>query len=203
MTSSASFTSGSSRAHRLWLTAVLASAMAFAPAVPAFAHSELLESTPAAGATLSEAPRQVQLVFGENVQEQGGAIVVQAGDGSRVDQAGTFATNANVATVQLAKEAPSGKYTVNFRVVSADGHVVSDSFNYRLESSAPSTPSTSASTAPSAATPDPSSSPLAATNDADDSGSSAVWILGLGAIGLVLVAAMIAVAVRGRRDRSD
>lgn len=189
------------------LTAALASAIALAPALPAFAHSELLESTPAAGATLSQAPGQVQLVFGEDVEQQGGAIVVQAGDGSRVDQANTFATDANVATVQLTKTAPSGKYTVNFRVVSADGHVVSDTFSYRVESSATETPSptvSATSPATTAGTSSASTSPLAATGDSDEGSSvSAVWVLGLGAIGLVLVAAMIAVVVRGRRDSSD
>lgn len=192
------------RALKLWLTTVLAVAIVTAPAMPASAHSELLDSTPKAGDTLSEPPQQVELVFGENVQEQGGAIVVQATDGSRVDQASTFATDANVATVQLKKNAPAGKYTVTFRIVSADGHIVSDAFSYRVTSGTSPSPTDSSTPTTSSAAASSDSSPVAGTNDTDEgSGTSVVWVLGLGAIGLVLVAAMIAVVVRGRRDHTD
>ena len=116
----------------------------------------------------------------------------------------TFATEANVATVQLATNAPVGTYTVNFRVVSADGHVVSDTFSYRVVSSTSSAPTPSGSATTSSAAASSDSSPVAGTTDAEEgSGSSAIWVLGLGAIGLVLVAAMIAVVVRGRRDSTD
>lgn len=194
----------SPRTLALWLTTALAVAIVVAPANPAFAHSELLESTPAAGETLPEPPEQVELVFGENVQEQGGAIVVQAADGSRVDQANTFATDANVATVQLAKTAPSGKYTVNYRVVSADGHIVNGTFSYRQTSSSSPTPTSSEPATASVVTASSDPSPVAGTDGSDEgSGGSVIWVLGLGAIGLVLVAAMIAVVVRGRRDHTD
>jgi methionine-rich copper-binding protein CopC len=184
-------------------TALVAAAFALT-AAPALAHSELLESTPAAGDTLTAAPQQVQLVFGENVQEQGGAIVVETAEGARVDQVKTFATDANVATVQLAKNAPAGKYTVSFRVVSADGHIVTDSFSYQVTPTSTAGPASSAAATTSAAAAGTDSSPAAGTNDADTgSGASVVWVLGLGAIGVVLVAAVIAVVVRGRRERSD
>lgn len=205
--SPSSLSSRSSRAATASLTAALAGVITLLAALfaqPAMAHSELLESTPADGSTVSEAPRQVQLVFGEDVVQQGGAIVVEASDGARVDQAKTFATDANVATVQLVNDTPPGQYTVNFRVVSADGHIVSDTFDYRLKSTPQPSASPSDSATTSQATTEPSSSPVAATDEGDeDSGVSVVWVLGLGAIGLALVAAMIAVAVRGRRDRSD
>ncbi len=101
------------------------------PISPASAHSELLESTPAEGAELSKAPTEVQLVFGEPVQQEGSSIVVDVRD-TTVSQAKTFATNGNVASVQLTGPGQPGTYTVNFRVVSEDGHVVSDSFEYEV-----------------------------------------------------------------------
>ncbi len=181
------------------LVTLLVLAALFLPTAPAFAHDELLESTPADGAKLTEAPTEVQLVFGEGVQESGSAIVVQGEDGSRYDQPNTFAVEENVATVQLAKNAPAENYTVTYRIVSEDGHPVSDSFEFRV--AATSSPSTSASSPSS--TPSSDASPLAGTSDDNGGSTSVVWVLGLGAIGLVLVAAIIAVAVRGRRDRSD
>ena len=87
-------------------------------------------------------------------------------------------------------------------MVSADGHIVSDRFEYTVLGD------TSAYTdSHSTGTPTVDESPVAGTTeqteDSEDSGTGVVWVLGLGAIGLVLVAAVISVAVRGRRDRSD
>lgn len=175
--------------------------IALLPATHASAHSELLESTPAAGSELNKAPTEVQLVFGESVQQQGGSIVVAAGD-TIISQPKTFVVDGNTASVQLTGPGEPGLYTVDFRVVSADGHVVSESFEYKvIDSTSPSE------------TDDPTQSPTTeeplpettntATDTPEDSSSSVVWVLGLGAIGIVLVIAVISVAVRGRRERSD
>lgn len=184
--------------------AVVVGVFALLSVSPASAHSELLESTPAAGAELSKPPTEMQLIFGESVQQQGGSIDVAVRD-TIVSQSNTFATKGNVAAVQLTDPGLPGTYTVSFRVVSLDGHVVSDTFEFEVVGAA-STSSTSDPTQ----TPTDDQSPAAATNtatdnpqDSGDSSGSVVWVLGLGAIGIVLVAAMIAVAVRGRRDRSD
>ncbi len=175
------------------LVAAVASLVALAGVgAPALAHSELLKSTPADGDRLTKAPRQVELVFGEGVQEQGGAIVVTDPDGARVDKASTFTTDGNVAAVALSPATTAGEYTVSYRVVSADGHVVRGTYAYELAGTSPS-PSEADSTR-SVATP----SPVAATG-ADEDSTGVVWVLGLGAIGLALLAAVIAVAVRGRR----
>lgn len=179
------------------LLVVLASLLTLgALASPGSAHSELLKSTPADGDRLTKAPTEIELVFGEGVEEQGGAIVVTGPDGTRVDKAPTFATDDNVATVTLSPATAPGEYTVSYRVVSADGHVVRGTFAYELVGTSASSASPGASAAE--ATP----SPVAATGSDDDS-SGVVWVLGLGAIGLVLLAAVIAVAVRGRRGGQD
>lgn len=183
------------------LVAGLALAMLVGHAPPASAHSELVESTPAAGSTLKEAPTEVELVFGEGVQQQGGSIVVSL-QNTVVSQQNTFAVNDNVASVQLQGADQPGTYSVAFRVVSADGHPVRDTFTYELKGSTP-TATSSVEPTDSSVTPTPSTSPLAGESNSDDSTGSVVWVLGLGAIGLALVAAMIAVAVRGRRDRSS
>lgn len=163
----------------------------------ASAHSELLQSTPADGEQLSAPPAQIELVFGENVQQQGGAIVVKGPDGVRRDRPATFTTDQNVATVQLldggqtAAADTVGRYSVAYRVVSADGHIVSGSFGYEVLA-ASATPSSTPSTLPAA--------PTGGGAD-DDSSSGFIWVLGLGAIGLVLLTAVVAVAVRGRRGQ--
>lgn len=167
-----------------------------AQAAPATAHSELLESSPPAGAVLDAAPRAVELTFGEDVQTQGGGIVVKGPSGTRYDDPSTFSVDGTVASVGLAPQDGGyvdGTYTVTYRVVSADGHIVSGSYNFRLRGVAQSdqpSPTSTLDASPAAGTPPP-----------EESGGGVVWVLGLGAIGVVLVAAVISVAVRGRRGR--
>lgn len=187
-----------------WATRLSAAAIAgvlvLAPVSQASAHSELIESTPVSGATLDKAPNEVQLVFGEPVQQQGGYILVSVRD-TIVSEESTFAANENVATVQLVAAGQPGTYTVSFRVVSADGHIVSDKFEYEVVDASVYT-----STDPTQTSSDDASQAAATsapTGEPDGSNGSVVWVLGLGAIGIALVAAMIAVAVRGRRDRTD
>jgi hypothetical protein len=173
--------------------------LSLAPATTASAHSELLESNPASGAVLDEAPRNVELTFGEEVQSQGSGIVVKGPSGQRYDDPASFAVDRNVATVDLQRDGlVDGRYTVSYRVVSADGHIVSGSYDFRLrgvaasDSAAPPTP---------APTSTLDASPATGSLDSSGSDGGVIWVLGLGAIGLVLVAAVISVAVRGRRGR--
>jgi methionine-rich copper-binding protein CopC len=190
----------SPRTRAALATTALVALLWMLPAPSASAHSELVESTPAAGAELRKAPTEVELVFGEGVQQQGGSIVVSVRD-TIVSRDGTFTTSDNLASVQLEPNGQAGTYTVAFRVVSADGHIVSDRFVYTVRGGASTSPTSSTET------PSVDESPVAGTTepteDSEDSGTGVVWVLGLGAIGLVLVAAVISVAVRGRRDRSD
>ncbi len=170
-------------------------ALTLLPVTAAWAHSEIVESTPADGAELRQAPTQVELVFDEPVQQQGGDIVVSVRD-TTVSEATTFATNGTAATVQLAGPAEPGSYTVKYRIVSADGHIASGTLGYSV---------TGASVASSGATGSPveGSDNSGGTGESDGASGTVIWVLGLGAIGIVLVAAVISVAVRGRRDRSN
>jgi len=188
-------------AGRTWMSrfaaAAVLGAVTFLPASTAWAHSDVVESTPADGAELSQAPTQVELKFDEAVQQQGGTIVVSIGDTS-VSDAATFVAEGNVATVQLKGSAQPGSYTVKYRIVSADGHVGSGTFGYSVTGTASASSSPAANGAPAQGADESGDS-----GNTGDSTGTVVWVLGLGAIGIVLVAAIISVAVRGRRDRSD
>jgi methionine-rich copper-binding protein CopC len=174
--------------------------LAFAGAVltgiasAASAHSELISTDPEADSTLSEAPSQVELTFGEPVQEQGSIILVTL-DGAQVSKTNTFAVQSTIASIQLKGPGDPGTYNVEYRVVSEDGHVVEDSFSYTVEGASKSGTTLNTST--------PSPTSAVTDDDSDESTGTVVWILGAGAIGLVLVAALIAVAMRGRRGRSS
>lgn len=103
-----------------------------AVAGPVAAHSLLLESAPAAGATLAAPPGQLMLRFNNRIEtslsrvrlldEQGGAqtLVVSATGGT-----------ADRLTAAVPPLRP-GRWQVEWRVLSLDGHVVSGRFEFRL-----------------------------------------------------------------------
>ena len=98
-------------------------------ATPASAHAHLVRVVPGDGATVTTAPGRVRLVFDENVRTPA-AVVVTGPSGTRVDQGSVHVLD-NTASVRVHVMA-AGRYTVAFRVVSADGHPVSAQTSFRF-----------------------------------------------------------------------
>lgn len=112
-----------------------------AGAASAQAHDALVGTDPAAGSTVAVAPDHVTLTFGEPAQELGTEIVVTAADGTRVSVGKPSLTDDTV-TQALADSRPTGKYTVTWRVTSADGHPVSGTFAFTAIGAAAVVPDT-------------------------------------------------------------
>jgi len=127
---------------------LLAAGAGVLSAGPAWAHSQLVRMTPADGSTVALAPTQVVLLFDENIQPIGDAVVVTAPDGSRVDS-GPVVVHDATATQRLRPLVDRGRYTVSYRVVSDDGHPVSRTLTFTL-STGRAAGSPSASAAPGA-----------------------------------------------------
>ena len=104
----------------------------------AAAHAKLLSIEPADGSTVERPPASVVLTYSEVVQNKGAQIVVVAPSGSRVDQGPPQVLDETV-TQPLGTLTEPGEYQVTARVVSADGHPVTDqgSFTVRTAASAP------------------------------------------------------------------
>jgi methionine-rich copper-binding protein CopC len=98
-------------------------------AAPASAHANLLRAVPGDGATVTTAPARVRLVFDENVRAPA-ALVVTGPSGTRVEQ-GPVRVLDNTAGVRVDVTA-AGRYSVAYRVVSADGHPVSAQTSFRF-----------------------------------------------------------------------
>jgi hypothetical protein len=94
-----------------------------------FAHAYLVKSVPPGRATLFTSPAKIQLWFNERLEPRYSTASVLDPNGKRVDL-----QNAQVSPEDPKQRAigvtqlPSGKYTVKFRVLSVDGHVVEQSF---------------------------------------------------------------------------
>lgn len=185
-------TSGVTTGRRFAFASLVLAAALVGMAATASAHSELVSSDPAAGSTVARPPSEVSLTFNEPVQEAGSSIVVTAGS-QEISQASTFAVDETSASIEIDATNVSGAVEVAFRVVSEDGHVVRDTYSFEV--------SGGTSTQGPDETPTVQATPV--SGDSDDSGGTIVWVLGLGAIGLVLIAALVAVGVRGRRGPSS
>ena len=103
---------------------------------PAAAHSVLLKTSPARGAAVATAPSTVVLTFNEMPQGEFSTIHVTGPDGQRRDDGHVQVVNDDV-TEPLAGTRPAGRYVVNWRVVSADGHPVSGEFTFTAQAAAP------------------------------------------------------------------
>ena len=116
------------------LVVVVLAALAF-PAV-ASAHASVEYTTPHFGKRLQVAPKAVLLEFDQSVKALPNAIAVFTAKGHAVS--GLTRTSADKRTVSApVSHLGRGAYTVRWRVISADGHVVSGVFTFGVRHSAP------------------------------------------------------------------
>lgn len=110
--------------RRALLIAALVSLLAPASAR---AHAELDATAPARGAVVERAPSQFALRFSESVEGSFSAVRVYDAAGRRVDRGTAFHPDGSGSrlAVRLRGGLAAGTYTATYRVLSADGHVVS------------------------------------------------------------------------------
>jgi copper transport protein len=113
-------------AHRVGVALVLGVLIALASASTAFAHAQLLETTPVSGATLPAQPREVIFKFNQAVGGTLGAVRVYDAQGNEVDDLDVSHPQGQQhwMGVGLKGHLPDGAYTATYRVISADTHIV-------------------------------------------------------------------------------
>lgn len=109
-------------------------ALALLGPIPVYAHAILVKSQPAKDETVKESPKQIDLWFNDPVRSEYKAVAVIDSSGKRVDNhdvAQSLTNGANIyATVPTL--AP-GKYTVRYRVVSEDTHIVTGKYEFTVQ----------------------------------------------------------------------
>jgi methionine-rich copper-binding protein CopC len=153
---------------------------------PAAAHDDLASTTPTDGAELSEAPDEVVLIFTDEVQSLGSAVIVWASDGTEVST-GRLAIDG--AALTQAIEAPAGAdtYTTSYRVVSRDGHPVSGRVSFTVSGASPAQESPAGSVA----------SPQPGSATSTHATALPAWIV------VALVVVLVVVIVAGRHRRAE
>ncbi|MCC5951508.1 MAG: copper resistance protein CopC/CopD [Acidimicrobiia bacterium] len=109
----------------LLASAVLVLSGGWLLASPAGAHAVLTGSSPGDGERLGEAPESVTIRFNEPVGTELGGLTVLDQTGERVDRGDVLRPSSDSVQVELDDGVDVGTYLASYRVVSADGHVIS------------------------------------------------------------------------------
>src|SRR6201996_3801045 len=120
------------RAARASALAVLVLALLLPAA--ASAHARLEGTSPPQGAVVKAEPAAVIFEFDEPVEGNFGAVRVYDAAGERVDEGDAFHPDGEGPRVgvHLKPGLPGGSYTAPYRVVSADGHIVSSGYVFSI-----------------------------------------------------------------------
>ena len=113
---------------------LLCSTLAVAPAVDAAAfHFGLRQSAPAADAQVAS-PEEVRLWFTQVPQENSVAIRVidPAGEALETGEVASDPDDGKIVYVTVGETLPAGKYTVSWRGIGDDGHVVRGDFAFSV-----------------------------------------------------------------------
>ncbi|XVV06261.1 copper resistance CopC family protein [Actinosynnema sp. CA-248983] len=128
---------------RLALSALVALGLLVA-APAAWAHTELIGSDPAEGATLPQPPTRLTLTFSQPVPAESATVTVTAPDGTAWTM-GEVSVSGSTLTVPVTPGAsPAGQYVVSWQVESLDGDFVSGKTTFSLAATAPPATTTAA-----------------------------------------------------------
>ncbi len=113
----------------------LFSAVLLAIVSTAAAHTPLTATAPAAKATVPAPVKEIVLEFGGDVRLT--AVVLTDAQGGNKKVAAAPAAVAKKFTLAVEEDLKPGAYTVNWRAVGADTHVVSGDFRFTVAAATP------------------------------------------------------------------
>lgn len=170
---------------------------------PASAHNYLVASTPEIDGTLTALPKAFEITTNDKLLDigdsgSGFAFRVVGPDGKYYEDGCVDIDGPSMTTPAALGD--SGKYTVEWQIVSADGHTVSDEYAFTWKAPSGFSAATGSSTPPTCATAGGSSTEAAtsgtASGSTDSAATDALWI---GAGGIVLVGVVVALLLVLRR----
>ncbi|WP_292915177.1 copper resistance CopC family protein [Nitrosomonas sp.] len=100
----------------------------------AMAHAALVKSDPPRRATLSIPPKQVRLWFNEKIEGSYASVTVFDSNKNSITENNPESVADDPKSVVLSlPQLDSGRYTVKYRVMSVDGHVIESSFDFSVK----------------------------------------------------------------------
>ncbi|MFE9648340.1 copper resistance protein CopC [Streptomyces sp. NPDC006365] len=162
----------------------------------AAAHTELDTTSPAVRAALAGLPPRVTLSFSDAMTQKYSKVAVTGPDGASA-AAGDPQVEGKTVSLPLDTGSPAGRYTVGYRVVSADGHPVSGSYTFTIKETGSPSPSPRAARSADATPRQPESGQ--AGGGSWDAGGT--MLIGAGVLAVAVAAAGGFVARRRRAGR--
>ncbi len=204
--------SGSHQAAR-HATAILATAaaalvVALSVATPALAHNYYVESTPAVNETLTTLPGEFVVTTNDNLLNLegtgGGFFLKVTGPNGLYYGDGCVTVNGASASMPAAL-GPAGDYTLDWQVVSADGHTVSDVIPFSWQPAAGEESTTQGSTTMPNCGADGVVAPNGPKGNATDEVTTDVLWIGGGvlAVALAIVATLLLLRPKKKDDTQD
>lgn len=98
------------------------------------AHASLVKSDPPRRASLSAPPKQIQLWFNEKIEASYASVtVLDAKKNPITDKNPEVVADDPKSVVLSLPQIETGSYTVKYRVMSVDGHVIESSFDFNVK----------------------------------------------------------------------
>lgn len=98
------------------------------------AHAALVKSDPPRRATLSLPPKHIQLWFNEKIEGSYASITVKDSDQNLVTSNNPEVVEDDPKSIFLGlPQIEPGRYTVHYRVMSVDGHVIESTFDFNVK----------------------------------------------------------------------
>ena len=109
-------------------------------ALPASAHTVLVASTPAADSVIDALPSDLIITFAEDLVEIGNSNSISVTDpsGNEISE-GELSVVGPTLTKDLIQNDTTGIFSVTYRAVAADGHVIKGGFTFSVEAMAVTT----------------------------------------------------------------
>jgi methionine-rich copper-binding protein CopC len=102
--------------------------------LPAFSHAIMVKSQPEENATLTVSPKQIDVWFNDKVGSEYKALAVIDSTGARVDNKDVQQELLDASHVYCTiPTLPAGTYTIRYRVVSIDTHIVTGKFQFTIK----------------------------------------------------------------------
>jgi copper resistance protein C len=161
-------------------------------ASPAYAHTELDNAIPAAGSTLGTTPGTIQLTFTEPVDADLATVVVRGPDGALLSD-GAVRQSATGLMQPIVPSRKPGTLEVSYRVISLDGHPVSDTFRFEVTRGDPNAQPPESNRSQSGV----------AGGSGDDSGGGSLTAPLIGAAAVLLLIVVGALVARRRRESAE
>ena len=165
-------------------------------ATPALAHNVLISSDPANGSSVAAGPQKISLTFDQYVQGADVNQIAVTGPGGGQWAEGPISVVNNVISAPLRPLGPAGKYTVGYRVLSADGHPVTGELSFTLTAAGTGTP----------ATVDAARSPGGSSSASPQQSSSTgvpIWVWIAGAVVLLAIGLTVALRSGGKIEEKN